>query len=176
MTFAELYDSVAALRAWLEAKGVGEGDRVAGFLPNLPETIAAMLATASLGAVWTSCSPDFGTRGVLDRFGQIGPKIMFTVDGYMYGGKRIDIRPKVTEVAKALDSCDWVVVIPFLDEEPDLTGIPRAISLKDFLSWSEPADLTFKQLPFDHPLYILFSSGTTGVPKCIVHRAGGILM
>ncbi len=172
----ELRAFTAKIAHALDQHHIGEGDRVAAYLPNMPEAIGAMLGAAAGGRVWSSCSPDFGTQGVLDRFGQIGPKIMFTVDGYMYGGKRIDIRPKVTEVAKALDSCDWVVVIPFLDEEPDLTGIPRAISLKDFLSWSEPADLTFKQLPFDHPLYILFSSGTTGVPKCIVHRAGGILM
>ena len=152
------------------------GDRVAAYLPNMPEAIGAMLGAAAGGRVWSSCSPDFGVQGVLDRFGQIGPKIMFAVDGYCYGGKRIDIRPKVAEVMRSLDTCDWVVVIPFLEEEPDLSGIPRAISLADFLSWSEPDRLEFKQLPFDHPLYILFSSGTTGAPKCIVHKAGGILL
>ena len=172
----ELRAFTARISHSLNQHHVGEGDRVAAYLPNMPEAIGAMLGAAAGGRVWSSCSPDFGVQGVLDRFGQIAPKIMFSVDGYMYGGKRIDIRPKVAEVMQGLDTCDWVVVIPFLDQEPDLTGIPRAISLKDFLSWSEPAALTFKQLPFDHPLYILFSSGTTGAPKCIVHKAGGILL
>jgi len=172
----ELRAFAARVSHALDQHHIGEGDRVAAYLPNMPEAIGAMLGAAAGGRVWSSCSPDFGVQGVLDRFGQIGPKILFTVDGYRYGGKRIDIRDKVAEVAQALDTCDWIVVIPFLDEEPDLAGIPRAISLQDFLAWSEPAPLEFKQLPFDHPLYILFSSGTTGVPKCIVHRAGGVLL
>lgn len=172
----ELRAFTAKVAHALDMHHVGEGERVAAYLPNMPEAIGAMLGAAAGGRVWSSCSPDFGVQGVLDRFGQIEPKIMFTVDGYCYGGKRIDIRPKVADVMRGLDTCDWVVVIPFLEEEPDLTGIPRAISLADFLSWSEPARLEFKQLPFDHPLYILYSSGTTGAPKCIVHKAGGILM
>ncbi len=172
----ELREFAGRVSQSLNQHHIGEGDRVAAYLPNMPEAIGAMLGAAAGGRVWSSCSPDFGVQGVLDRFGQIGPKILFAVDGYMYNGKRIDIRPKVAEVMRSLDTCDWVVMIPFLDEEPDLSGIPRAVSLKDFLSWSEPAELTFKQLPFDHPLYILFSSGTTGVPKCIVHRAGGVMM
>ncbi len=172
----ELRAFTAKVAHALDMHHVGEAERVAAYLPNMPEAIGAMLGAAAGGRVWSSCSPDFGVQGVLDRFGQIEPKIMFTVDGYCYGGKRIDIRPKVADVMRGLDTCDWVVVIPFLEEEPDLTGIPRAISLADFLSWSEPARLEFKQLPFDHPLYILYSSGTTGAPKCIVHKAGGILM
>ena len=172
----ELRAFTAKVAHALDMHHVGEGERVAAYLPNMPEAIGAMLGAAAGGRVWSSCSPDFGVQGVLDRFGQIEPKIMFTVDGYCYGGKRIDIRPKVADVMRGLDTCDWVVVIPFLEEEPDLTGMPRAISLADFLSWSEPARLEFKQLPFDHPLYILYSSGTTGAPKCIVHKAGGILM
>ncbi len=172
----ELRAFTARIAHGLDLHHVGVGERVAAYLPNMPEAIGAMLGAAAGGRVWSSCSPDFGVQGVLDRFGQIEPKIMFAIDGYMYNGKRVDIRPKVADVMRSLDSCDWVVMIPFLDEEPDISGIPRAISLKDFVSWSEPARLEFKQLPFDHPLYILYSSGTTGVPKCIVHRAGGILI
>ncbi|MBT6205308.1 MAG: acetoacetate--CoA ligase [Alphaproteobacteria bacterium] len=176
LSFAELYDSVSALRAWLQARGVGEGDRVAGFLPNLPETIAAMLATASLGAVWSSCSPDFGTRGVLDRFGQIEPKALICADGYFYGGKTFDSRPRVAEILVELSSVVAVVVVPYVEEAPDLS------SLRDAASWGEatadvPAgDIAFTQVAFDHPLFIMYSSGTTGAPKCIVHGHGGTLL
>jgi acetoacetyl-CoA synthetase len=172
----ELREFTARISGSLDQHHIAVGDRVAAYLPNMPEAIGTMLGAVAGGRVWSSCSPDFGVQGVLDRFGQIEPKILFAVDGYMYNGKRVDIRPKVAEVMRSLDSCDWVVIIPFLDEEPDISGIPRAISLRDFISWSEPATRSFKQLPFDHPLYILFSSGTTGAPKCIVHRAGGVLI
>jgi len=172
----ELREFAAKIGHGLDYHHIGEGDRVAAYLPNMPEAVGAMLGAAAGGRVWSSCSPDFGVQGVLDRFGQIEPKILFAVDGYTYGGKRVDIRPKVAEVMRALDRCDWVVMIPFLDEQPDIGGIPRAITLDEFVSWSEPQRLEFSQLPFDHPLYVLFSSGTTGVPKCIVHRAGGILI
>ncbi len=176
MTFAELHDTVAALRVWLEAKGVGRGDRVAGFLPNLPETVAAMLATASLGAVWSSCSPDFGARGVLDRFGQIEPKALICADGYFYGGKTFDSRPRVADMLADLPSVEAVAVVPYVEEAPDLSSLPNAVS------WSEatadaPADgVAFAQVPFDHPLFIMYSSGTTGAPKCIVHGHGGTLL
>lgn len=176
MTFAELYDSVAALRAWLETKGIGEGDRVAGFLPNLPETIAAMLATASLGAVWTSCSPDFGTRGVLDRFGQIEPKALICADGYFYGGKTFDSRPRVAEILAELPSVEAVVVVPYVEETPDLSGLRDAVSWSEATSATPAGDIPFTQVAFDHPLFIMYSSGTTGAPKCIVHGHGGTLL
>ena len=176
MTFAELYDSVAALRAWLASNGVGEGDRVAGFLPNLPETIAAMLATASLGAVWTSCSPDFGTRGVLDRFGQIEPKALICADGYFYGGKTFDSRPRVTEILAELPSVEAVVVVSYVEDTPDISGLRDAVSWSAATSAVPSGDIPFAQVTFDHPLFIMYSSGTTGAPKCIVHGHGGTLL
>ena len=176
MTFAELYDSVAALRAWLASKGVGDGDRVAGFLPNLPETIAAMLATASLGAVWTSCSPDFGTRGVLDRFGQIEPKALICADGYFYGGKTFDSRPRVAEILAELPSVEAVVVVSYVEDAPDISGLRDAVSWNAATSAVPSGDIPFAQVTFDHPLFIMYSSGTTGAPKCIVHGHGGTLL
>jgi len=176
MTFAELYDNVAALRAWLEARGVGEGDRVAGFLPNLPETIAAMLATASLGAVWSSCSPDFGTRGVLDRFGQIEPKVLVCADGYFYGGKSFDSRARVAEIVADLASVEAIVVVPYVEDAPDLSMLPNAVSWGEATGDVPAGDIPFNRVPFDHPLFIMYSSGTTGAPKCIVHSHGGTLL
>jgi acetoacetyl-CoA synthetase len=173
LSWATLRGEVQGLAAALARDGVGVGDRVAAWLPNLPETIVTMLATSSLGAVFSSCSPDFGARGVLDRFGQIEPKVLVTVDGYRYAGKRIDIRDKVADVLAELPGLRRLVVVPFLGEGPG--------SLSDGVAWEayldrDPAPLAFARLPFDHPLYILYSSGTTGQPKAIVHGQGGTLL
>ena len=177
-THAELHDETARLAGALRALGVGPGDRVAGFLPNCPEAVIAMLAAASLGATWSSCSPDFGIQGVLDRFGQIRPKVLFTADGYRYGGKRIDSIARIRSVLEQIEGVEQVVLVPFLgasqDPGPDPSTLPDAVLWADFLSGER--ELQFEQLPFDHPLYILYSSGTTGVPKCIVHGAGGTLL
>jgi acetoacetyl-CoA synthetase len=173
-TYAQLHREVARLAGALRALGVGPGDRVAGFLPNCPEAVIAMLAATSLGATWSSCSPDFGIQGVLDRFGQIRPKVLFTADGYRYNGQRIDSLKRIRGVLEQLDGVERVVLVPFLEAAPDVGALPGAVSWDDFLS--DETTLGFAQLPFDHPLYILYSSGTTGVPKCIVHGAGGTLL
>jgi len=174
----ELRQEVARIAAGLRAAGVGEGDRVAGFLPNLPETTVAMLAAASIGATWSSCSPDFGAHGVLDRFGQIAPKVLFTADGYFYANKTLDSLTQMAEVAAKLPSVERIVVIPYVDPDPKLerlgTAAARATHWDAFGERGAP--LRFAPMPFNHPLYILYSSGTTGVPKCIVHGAGGTLL
>ncbi len=174
LTYAGLYQAVAEVAAALRGAGVGPGDRVAGFLPNHPQTVIAMLATTSLGATWSSCSPDFGIQGVLDRFGQIEPKVLFTADGYHYAGKRVDSLGPIGEVVAQLPSVRLVVVVPFLDPQPDLTPVPHAVLLGDFTTAASA--VAFERLPFDHPLYVMYSSGTTGKPKCIVHGAGGTLL
>ncbi|OBX36449.1 acetyl-coenzyme A synthetase [Halomonas elongata] len=175
LSHAELYRRVARLSRALRDDGVEAGDRVAGFVPNSEHAVIAMLATASLGAVWSSCSPDFGFQGVLDRFGQITPKVLIAADGYTWNGKPIDTRSRLAEIARALDGLETLVVFPFLDDAPSLDEIPRAVAWDDYLD--NPAeDIDFRPQPFDHPLYILYSSGTTGTPKCIVHSAGGTLL
>jgi acetoacetyl-CoA synthetase len=175
MTYRELRRQALAFGAALRASGVGVGDRVAGFIPNIPEAVIAMLGAASIGAVWSSCSPDFGVGGVLDRFGQIEPRVLVTVDGYRYNNKRIDLRERVRQIVEKIPSVSRVVMVPCLDARPDTAMIPRAVA------WSEFVDVTvdspsFERLPFDHPLYIMYSSGTTGLPKCMVHGAGGTLL
>ncbi|MGI9234879.1 MAG: acetoacetate--CoA ligase [Woeseiaceae bacterium] len=174
LTHRQLRDQVAGVAAGLKALGVAQGDRVAGFLPNCPEAVIAMLATTSLGAIWSSCSPDFGSNGVVDRFGQIQPKVLFAVNGYFYNGKVCDTRPTVEAVCRALPGIERVVGIPFVDELPPVESTGLAVSWSEFCVAN--AALSFVSVDFDHPLYIMFSSGTTGVPKCIVHGHGGTLL
>ena len=174
VTYAQLYASVARLAGALRTAGVAPGDRVAGFMPNRPETVIAMLATVSIGAIWSSCSPDFGTNGVLDRFGQIRPKVLFTADGYYYNGKTIDSLAPIAGVLEHLDSIEHVIVVPFITAAPAISTIDKAVLWKAFLG--DDTEVTFEAMPFNHPLYVMYSSGTTGVPKCIVHGAGGTLL
>ncbi|MGH8345423.1 MAG: acetoacetate--CoA ligase [Pseudomonas sp.] len=176
MSRDKLYAEVSRYRQGLESLGIGKGDRVAGFMPNMPETLVAMLATVSLGAVWSSASPDFGVQGVLDRFSQIEPKLLLCVDGYWYNGKRADCLDKNAEVAARLPSLLRTVVVPYLEAEPEITGIGNGMHYADFLEPYTAADIAFERVAFDHPLFILFSSGTTGIPKCIVHGHGGSLL
>jgi acetoacetyl-CoA synthetase len=176
MTYAQLYDEVARLAKGLKACGVGPGDRVAGFLPNMPEAVTAMLTATSIGAIWSSCSPDFGIKGVLDRFGQIKPKILFVANGYFFKGKSLDSISRVAEIIKDLPSIEKVIVVPYTESEPDISSLRDAVHYKDLRAPESGLSIHFEQLPFEHPLYIMFTSGTTGLPKCMIQSAGGILI
>ncbi len=175
LSYRQLYGQVAGVASALRKLGIKPGDRVAAYLPNLPETIIAMLATTSIGAIWSSCSPDFGISGVVDRLGQIEPKVLFCAAAYTYNGKQHDCLAKVREIQKSIDSIQKIVVVPYVDAAPDLGGLVNAELLDSFTD-SDATEIEFTHLPFNHPVYILYSSGTTGVPKCITHGAGGTLL
>ena len=175
-TWAQLRESTARLAAGLRELGVEPGDRVVGYLPNLPETVAAFLACASIGAVWSSCSPDFGARSVADRFAQVEPKVLFAVDGYRYNGRDFDRRDVVARLQSEMPTLVRTVVLPYLDPEPDIGGLDKAMTWDDLLASGEGAALEFESVEFGHPLWVLYSSGTTGLPKAIVHGHGGILL
>ncbi len=176
MTYARLYDEVARIARSLKDLGIRPGDRVVGFVPNMPESIIAMLAATSLGAAWSSCSPDFGIKGVLDRFGQIKPRVLFTANGYSFKGKNLDSLERISHILKELPSIEKVVVIPYTEQKADISAVANAVHYQDFRSSESGLEIEFEQLPFDHPLYIMYSSGTTGLPKCMVQSAGGILV
>ena len=175
LSYAELRREVARMAGALERQGIRPGDRVAGFLPNLPETVIAMLATTGLGAIWSSCSPDFGANGVLDRFGQIRPRVLVCADGYLYAGKAIDSLERVREVRKRIPEIERVIVVPYVANRPRISDIPGAVLWDDWLERGNDVP-SFHRSAFDHPIYIMYSSGTTGLPKCIVHGAGGTLL
>ncbi len=177
MSWRELNRAVARLHHAFAKAGLKPGERVAAIVPNMPETIVAFLAVTSLGGIWSSCSPDFGERGILDRFGQIKPRFLVACDGYYYNGKTIPIAGKIAAVLKELPSVEETIIIDYIGQASDISRtIPRAVAYEDYISRKEPEPVAFAQLPFDHPLYILYSSGTTGIPKCIVHGAGNVLL
>lgn len=176
LTYAELYDQIARLAKPLRESGVKAGDRVVGFMPNMMETVIAMLAATSIGAIWSSCSPDFGIKGVLDRFGQTKPKVLFTANGYSYHGKTFDSLSQVASITGELPSVQKVVVVPYTEKEADISHIPNSIHYQDFLSGGDKLQIQFEQLPPDHPLYMMYTSGTTGLPKCMVQGIAGVLI
>ncbi len=176
LTWNALYDYVARLSRAFREWRVLPGDRIAAYVPNIPEAVIGALAAASVGAVWSSCSPDFGVQGVLDRFGQIEPRVLIGADGYTYGGKRFDRLETLAEVARGLPTLERTLIVPHLDDAPDVTALPDGVLWDDVLSENPAGPIEFAQLPFDHSLYIMYSSGTTGAPKCIVHAAGGTLL
>jgi acetoacetyl-CoA synthetase len=183
LTYGELRAEVGRVQAGLARLGVGLGDRVAAYLPNSPEALIAMLATTSLGAIWTSCSPDFGAHSVIDRFAQISPKVLLGVDGYAYNGKRFDRRPELAAIAAGLDGLQAVIMVDYLGAAADLTGLPAGVTVLDWASLGtaggpdpESTEPQFTEVPFGHPLWVLYSSGTTGLPKPIVHGHGGIVV
>ena len=176
MTYAQLYDEVARMARSLKELGIEPGDRVVGFMPNMPESIIAMLAATSMGATWSSCSPDFGIKGVLDRFGQIKPRVLFTANGYSFKGKKLDSLERIAKILKELPSIEKVVVVPYTEPKADISAIANAVHYQDLRSSESGLEIEFEQLPFGHPLYIMYSSGTTGLPKCMVQSAGGILV
>jgi len=175
ISYYALFKRVAQLANALLNANIKKGDRVAGYLPNIPEAVTGMLATTAVGAVWSSCSPDFGTHGVLDRFGQIKAKILITTDGYLYNGKSINILSRIKQLSTELVDLNAIVIVPFLDSQPNIKGIDKAILFSDFIDESQ-LEIPFQQLDFNDPLYIMYSSGTTGKPKCIVHGVGGTLL
>ncbi len=176
MTYAELYEFVARLAKSLRKIGVKPGDRVAAYMPNLIETAIAMLATTSIGAVWLSCATDLGAQATLDRFGQIEPKALFTVDGYFYKAKAFDSLSNVAKIVSGIPSLGKVIVVGYREEKSDISSIPKSVLWDNFLAKEERPEIEFQQLPFDHPLFIMFSSGTTGKPKCMVQGAGRVLI
>jgi acetoacetyl-CoA synthetase len=176
LSWGELRGQVAAIAAALREAGVERGDRVVAYMPNIPEAIVAFLASASIGAVWSSCSPDFGPASVIDRFAQIEPKVLFAVDGYRYGGKDFDRRDVLAELQAAMPSLRRTVVLPYLDPDPDLSALPNTTRWEAAIASGGGAELSFERVPFDHPLWVLYSSGTTGLPKAIVQGQGGILL
>jgi acetoacetyl-CoA synthetase len=176
VSWAELQEKTAALAAGLREMGVGRGDRVAAYLPNIPEAVIALLACASIGAVWSSCSPDFGAGSVVDRFEQIEPKALLAVDGYRYGGKDYDRIDVVAKLQDEIPTLQKTVVLPYLSGDPDTSTLQNVVLWDDLLAGHQGAELAFEQVPFDHPLWVLYSSGTTGLPKAIVHSQGGVLI